>query len=128
MSTIDISKVKFDDKGLVPVVAQDATTKQVLMVAWANEEALRHTAETGEGCYWSRSRKELWVKGKTSGNTQKVVDIRLDCDGDTLIYMMNVAGPACHFDETTCFFRRNVDGEWVYDGDHDADPGYFDKK
>ena len=105
MSTIDISKVKFDDKGLVPVVAQDATTKQVLMVAWANEEALQHTAETGEGCYWSRSRRGLWRKGETSGQVQTLKELRVDCDGDTLLIEVEPAGPACHTGAISCFYR-----------------------
>ena len=103
MSWID--QVKFDERGLVPVVAQDAGTGEVLMLAWANAEALRLSVETGRAHYWSRSRGELWKKGETSGNAQEVVDVRLDCDGDSVLYRVRQAGPACHTGERGCFFR-----------------------
>jgi phosphoribosyl-ATP pyrophosphohydrolase/phosphoribosyl-AMP cyclohydrolase len=96
--------IRYDEKGLVPVVAQDVNTGEVLMLAYANEEALAKTIETGEAHYHSRSRGELWHKGATSGNTQRVVEVRLDCDGDALLYKVEPAGPACHTGEYSCFF------------------------
>jgi len=100
-----IEQVKFDERGLVPVVAQDARTGEVLMLAWANAEALGLTMETGRAHYWSRSRGELWKKGETSGNMQQVADVRLDCDGDAVLYRVAQTGPACHTGERSCFFR-----------------------
>jgi phosphoribosyl-ATP pyrophosphohydrolase/phosphoribosyl-AMP cyclohydrolase len=101
-----MSQIKYDTNGLVPVVVQDAVTKEVLMLAYMNAEALRLTAETGETWFWSRSRGELWHKGATSGNVQRVVEIRLDCDADTLLVLVRPAGPACHSGERTCFYRN----------------------
>jgi phosphoribosyl-ATP pyrophosphohydrolase/phosphoribosyl-AMP cyclohydrolase len=96
--------VRYDEKGLVPVIAQDASTGEVLMLAYANREAVKQTTKTGEAHYYSRSRGELWRKGETSGNTQRVVEVRLDCDGDTLLYKVYPRGPACHTGERSCFF------------------------
>lgn len=118
MSWLD--EVKFDDRGLVPVVAQDARTGEVLMLAWANADALRLTRETGRAHYWSRSRGELWKKGETSGNAQQVEDVRVDCDGDAVLYRVRQTGPACHTGERSCFFRA-VDGNELRQGD-DARP------
>jgi phosphoribosyl-AMP cyclohydrolase len=98
-------ELKFDERGLIPAVVQDAVTKDVLMFAWMNEESLRRTRETGEAVFWSRSRQQLWHKGATSGNVQKVKEIRYDCDADTLLLLVEPAGPACHTGERTCFFR-----------------------
>ncbi|MCA9980387.1 MAG: phosphoribosyl-AMP cyclohydrolase [Anaerolineales bacterium] len=98
-------KLKFDDKGLITAVVQDATTHQVLMVAWMNAEALRLTRERGEAVFWSRSRQEIWHKGATSGNVQTVRDMRVDCDGDTLLLLVDPAGPACHTGATSCFYQ-----------------------
>jgi len=98
--------LKFDEKGLITAVLQHHTTREILMVAWMNAEALRLTLETGEAHFWSRSRQELWHKGGTSGNVQRVRDIRVDCDGDTLLLQVDPAGPACHTGEMSCFFRR----------------------
>jgi phosphoribosyl-AMP cyclohydrolase / phosphoribosyl-ATP pyrophosphohydrolase len=95
--------VKFDERGLAPAVVQDSETRQVLMLAYMNAESLQRTLDTGETWFWSRSRGELWHKGETSGNTQRVVDIVLDCDGDTLVIKVAPAGPACHTGETSCF-------------------------
>ncbi len=95
----------FDDRGLVPCVVQDATTGTVLMVAWMNAEALRLTRETGTVHFWSRSRGALWKKGETSGNTLQLVELRGDCDADTLLVRVRPAGPACHTGATTCFFE-----------------------
>jgi phosphoribosyl-AMP cyclohydrolase/phosphoribosyl-ATP pyrophosphohydrolase/phosphoribosyl-AMP cyclohydrolase len=97
--------LKFDAQGLITAVVQDHHTREVLMVAWMNAESLRLTQERGETVFWSRSRQELWHKGATSGHVQKVVEIRPDCDGDTLLILVNPAGPACHTGSTTCFFR-----------------------
>jgi len=102
-----LKEINFDKgDGLVPVVVQDVDTKTVLMVAYANKEALERTIETGFAHYFSRSRKKLWKKGETSGNLQKVVNIYLDCDGDTLLYEVKQEGVACHTGEYSCFFRK----------------------
>lgn len=100
-----LDRVRWDANGLVPAIVQDATTKQVLMMAWMSRDSLRRTLMIGETVFWSRSRREIWHKGATSGNTQKVVGFRVDCDGDTLLFLVEAAGPACHTGETSCFFR-----------------------
>jgi phosphoribosyl-AMP cyclohydrolase len=92
--------------GLIPVVVQDAESKQVLMMAYANEEALQKTLRTGYAHYWSRSRKKLWMKGETSGNTQKIKQVMTDCDYDTVLYVVDQKGPACHTGEYTCFHNK----------------------
>lgn len=97
--------LKFDSNGLIPAVIQDAINKDVLMVAWMNAESVQKTMESGETWFWSRSRRELWHKGGTSGNTQTVSEIRYDCDADTLLILVQPAGPACHTGETSCFYR-----------------------
>ncbi len=89
--------------GLIPVIVQDAKTNTVLMLAYANREALEHTLKTGRGTYWSRSRNELWVKGETSGNIQKIKQVLADCDYDTLLYIVEQTGPACHTGDYSCF-------------------------
>jgi len=99
-----LEKVNFDQDGLVPVVAQDAATGDVLTLAYANPEAVEKTLASGEAHYYSRSRSELWRKGATSGNTQRVVEVKLDCDGDALLYVVEPRGPACHTGERSCFF------------------------
>jgi phosphoribosyl-AMP cyclohydrolase len=101
-----MSKVTFDERGLVPAVVQDAGSGEVLMVAWMNAEALRLTRETGQAHFWSRSRQALWRKGATSGHTLAVVEVWVDCDGDTLLLRVIPAGPACHTGATSCFYRR----------------------
>lgn len=98
--------IKFDAAGLVPAIVQDAHTHQVLMFAWMNEESLRRTFALGETVFWSRSRQEFWHKGATSGNVQRVLEARIDCDGDVLLFLVDAAGPACHTGATSCFFRR----------------------
>ena len=98
-----------DDRGLVPVVAQDWRTRDVLMLAWMDDEALARTLATGRATYWSRSRGEYWVKGETSGHTQHVREVRLDCDGDTLLLLVEQRGPACHTGATTCFDDGLID-------------------
>jgi phosphoribosyl-ATP pyrophosphohydrolase/phosphoribosyl-AMP cyclohydrolase len=100
-----IDEVRFDERGLVPVVVQAAATGEVLMLAYMSRESLVKTIETGETWFWSRSRGELWHKGATSGNTQRVVSIAVDCDGDTLLVKVEAQGPACHTGARTCFFR-----------------------
>jgi phosphoribosyl-AMP cyclohydrolase len=101
-----LATVKFDAVGLAPAVVQDVHTRQVLMVAWMNAESLRQTLTLGETVFWSRSRQEFWRKGATSGNTQRVVEIYMDCDGDALLLVVDPAGPACHTGEVSCFFRK----------------------
>jgi phosphoribosyl-AMP cyclohydrolase/phosphoribosyl-ATP pyrophosphohydrolase/phosphoribosyl-AMP cyclohydrolase len=99
-------KVGFDERGLVPAVVQDVRSGEVLMVAWMNEEALAVTRRTGQAHFWSRSRRELWHKGATSGNVMVVRELWIDCDGDTLLVRVEPTGPACHTGERTCFYRR----------------------
>jgi len=98
-----LARVRFDSAGLVPAIAQDSTSRQVLMLAWMNEEALRATMTTRRATYFSRSRQRLWVKGETSGNSQQVMQLRLDCDGDALLLLVEQQGPACHTGEQSCF-------------------------
>lgn len=102
---MDMSELTYNADGLVPCIVQDADTLEVLMMAWMNEESLELTLERGETVFWSRSRQELWHKGDTSGNVQKLVELRYDCDADTLLALVHPAGPACHTGERTCFFR-----------------------
>ena len=97
--------IKYNEHGLVPAIVQDADSGQVLMLAYMNAESLQHTLRSGQTYFWSRSRKELWHKGATSGNFQYVVDIRIDCDADTLLVRVRPAGPACHTGNPTCFYR-----------------------
>lgn len=103
---MDISRLRFDDRGLIPCIVQDADTLEVLMMAWMNAESIQRTIETGQTWFWSRSRKELWNKGATSGNTQDLVELRYDCDADTLLVLVHPAGPACHTGSNSCFYRR----------------------
>ena len=105
MSVNLIQNIKFDDRGLIPAIVQHDKTNQILMLAYMNAESLAQTLQTGETHFWSRSRNELWHKGATSGNTQRVTDIRIDCDSDALIVRVDPDGPACHTGEQTCFFR-----------------------
>jgi len=105
-----LAAVKLDADGLVPVIAQEAATGMVRMLAWANRDALAATLATGEAHFWSRSRQASWRKGETSGNTLAVREIRIDCDGDVVLYLCDPAGPSCHTGATSCFYRR-VDGE-----------------
>jgi phosphoribosyl-AMP cyclohydrolase len=103
---LTLSEIQFDAHGLIPAIVQDAETNQVLMLAYMNRESLELTLEQGETYFWSRSRQELWHKGATSGNTQRVVDICIDCDVDTLLIRVHPAGPACHTGNQTCFYRE----------------------
>jgi phosphoribosyl-AMP cyclohydrolase len=100
-----LSEIKFDANGLVPAIVQDADTGEVLMMAYMNAEALRLTRSTGEAHFWSRSRGELWHKGATSGNIQRLVEVRVDCDVDSLLLRVHPAGPACHTGKQSCFYR-----------------------
>jgi phosphoribosyl-AMP cyclohydrolase len=102
---MDKYKLSFSDTGLIPCIVQDAKTKDVLMMAYMNEESLKRTLETHLMWFWSRSRKKLWCKGETSGNIQELVELRYDCDADTLLAHVNPQGPSCHTGEKTCFFR-----------------------
>ena len=108
---VDINKLKFDDKGLIPAIVVDSVTKKVLTLAYMNEESLKITMEKGLTCFYSRSRQELWLKGETSGNYQHVVSITADCDNDALVVVVEPDGPACHTGETSCFFNE------VYESD-----------
>jgi len=109
MSELLIQNLKFDDSGLITAVVQDDDSDEILMVAHMNAESLAKTLQTGETWFWSRSRQELWHKGATSGATQRVIDLRLDCDGDALLVRVNPNGPACHTGERSCFFRGAQD-------------------
>ena len=101
-----LAAVIFDANGLVPAIAQDAKSGEVLMMAWMNAESLKYTLSAGEVVYWSRSRKKLWRKGETSGHTQRLIEAYVDCDGDTLLLKVDQTGPACHTGAPTCFFRK----------------------
>ncbi|MDO5492698.1 MAG: phosphoribosyl-AMP cyclohydrolase, partial [Nesterenkonia sp.] len=109
--------------GLIPAIAQEAATGEVLMLAWMDETALAATLRTGQATYWSRSRRELWRKGATSGNTQQVRRLRLDCDGDALLLEVDQVGPACHTGAATCFTEGEIwaDGEITADGEDEED-------
>jgi phosphoribosyl-AMP cyclohydrolase len=103
--TADLDALRWDDRGLLPAIVQQHDSGEVLMVAWMNRDSLARMLESGETWFWSRSRQELWHKGATSGNTQRVTEVRFDCDADTLLILVDAAGPACHTGERTCFFR-----------------------
>lgn len=103
MRNLDLSAVKFDERGLVPVITQEAATKDVLMLAYANRETLTESLEIGKMVYFSRSRNQRWLKGETSGNYQEIVSLSLDCDGDTVLALVHSGGPACHNGTSTCF-------------------------
>ncbi|MCD8315859.1 MAG: phosphoribosyl-AMP cyclohydrolase [Eggerthellaceae bacterium] len=102
----ELPEFKYNDQGLIPCIVQDADTMEVLMMAWMSEDTLKMTIESGETVFWSRSRHEIWHKGETSGNTQKVVSLHYDCDADTLLAKVKPAGPACHTGAYSCFFRE----------------------
>ncbi len=108
--SLDLARLRFDERGLVAAIAQDAFTGRVLMLAWANREAVERTLATGEAWFWSRSRAELWRKGETSGNVLRVMEIAADCDGDALLLAVEPAGPACHTGATSCFDCRSCVG------------------
>jgi phosphoribosyl-AMP cyclohydrolase len=108
-----IDAIKFDVDGLVPAIAQQHDTGEILMVAWMNREAVRVTLEEGRACYWSRSRQALWRKGETSIQVQTLKELRIDCDGDTVLLLVEQHGVACHTGQRSCFFRAWRDGDWV---------------
>jgi phosphoribosyl-AMP cyclohydrolase len=107
-----LEALRFDANGLLPAVAQDARTREVLMLAWMNREALERTLADGYACYWSRSRRALWRKGETSGHLQTVREVRFDCDGDAVLLLVDQTGPACHTNRPSCFYAL-VDGDAV---------------
>ena len=109
-----LDEIAWDERGLVPAIAQEAFTNRVLMVAWMNREALLETVTTGQAVYWSRSRKRLWRKGEESGHQQRLREVRVDCDADVVLLKVDqVGGIACHTGRHNCFFRRLEDGRWV---------------
>ena len=108
-----LDEIAFDARGLVPAIAQQHDTGEVLMVAWMNREAVAETLATGRVCYFSRSRGGLWRKGETSGQVQRLVEMRLDCDGDTLLLLVDQHGVACHTGRRSCFYRAARDGTWA---------------
>lgn len=117
----DATNVRFDDRGLVPCVVQQAGTGEVLMVAWMSAESLARTLETGTTWFWSRSRSELWNKGATSGNVQKVEALLVDCDADVLLAVVDSPGPACHTGHRSCFYREMTGGAWDAPADGGGD-------
>ena len=109
-----LNEVPWNEQGLIPVVTQDAASGRVLTVAWMNYEALAETVKSGEAVYWSRSRKKLWRKGEESGNLQRIVEVRLDCDSDAILLQVEQAGGiACHTGHESCFFRKLENGKWL---------------
>lgn len=106
----DPSSLTFDANGLIPVIAQDHITREILMFAWMNADAVQQTIATGRVTYWSRSRSAFWVKGETSGNTQRLIDLRIDCDRDCLLVLVEQQGPACHTNRRSCFYTALRDG------------------
>lgn len=117
-----LGAVAFDAAGLVPVVAQEARTGLIRMLAWANREALERTLATGDAHFWSRSRQAMWRKGETSGNGLRVREVRLDCDGDVVLYTVDAEGPSCHTGATSCFYRRAAQDGALAEDDRPADP------
>jgi phosphoribosyl-AMP cyclohydrolase len=110
--TTFLDAITFDSAGLVPVIAQQHDSGEVLMMAWMNRDAVAETLSTGRVCYWSRSRQALWRKGETSGQVQRLVELRLDCDGDTMLALVDQTGVACHTGRRSCFFRSADNGAW----------------
>jgi phosphoribosyl-AMP cyclohydrolase len=108
-----LASLRFDSNGLIAAIAQQHDTGEVLMLAWMNAESITESLATGQVCYWSRSRQKLWRKGETSGQAQKLVEMRLDCDGDTLLLLVDQQGVACHTGRRNCFYRAARDGKWV---------------
>lgn len=113
-AVIDVQTLKFDEKGLIPAIVQDAETGRVLTLAYMNRQSLAISLEKGLTCFWSRSRQELWLKGETSGNYQHIVELRADCDKDALLVRVNKEGPACHLGADSCF-----DGNLIYESEED---------
>lgn len=111
--SFDPASLRFDDRGLLPVIAQDHASGEVLMLAWMNAEAVTMTLETGRVTYWSRSRQSFWIKGETSGHVQRLVEMRIDCDSDAILVLVDQTGPACHTGKRTCFYKALRDGAEV---------------
>lgn len=114
--------IRFDDKGLVPAIAQQHDSGEVLMMAWMNRDAVSETLRTGRVCYWSRSRQALWRKGESSGQTQRLVEMRIDCDGDTLLLLVDQHGVACHTGRRSCFYNAVRDGHVEVIAEPEVDP------
>jgi phosphoribosyl-AMP cyclohydrolase len=126
MNSLLLNTVAWNEHGLVAAIAQDATSRDVLMMAWMNRESLALTLKTGDAHYWSRSRKALWKKGESSGHIQHVKSIRLDCDGDTILLTVEqVGGIACHTGRANCFFNLAEDGQWIITSPVLTMPGNF---
>ncbi len=123
-----IEAIKFDADGLVPAIAQQHDTGEVLMMAWMNAASIRETLETGRVCYWSRSRQAFWRKGETSNQMQRLIEMRLDCDGDTILLQVEQDGVACHTGRRSCFYRAAKDGEWTEIAKVQVDPNELYKK
>jgi len=117
-----LSSIKFDDRGLVPAIAQQFDSGEVLMMAWMNADALQETLDTGRVCYWSRSRQSLWRKGETSGQTQSLKEMIVDCDGDTILLKVDQIGVACHTGRRSCFFSAVRDGSLITIAEQLVDP------
>ena len=117
-----LTAVAFDADGLVPVIAQQHDTGEVLMMAWMNREAIAETLRSGQACYWSRSRNRLWRKGEKSGQSQRLVELRIDCDNDTVLLLVDQTGVACHTGRRSCFFRAVRDGRLEIIGEVEIDP------
>ncbi|MFZ5963745.1 phosphoribosyl-AMP cyclohydrolase [Thalassococcus sp. BH17M4-6] len=111
--SFDPATLVYDEKGLIPAIAQDAQSGEVLMMAWMNAESVAQTLESGRVTYWSRSRQSFWIKGETSGHVQKLVDLRVDCDRDCLLVLVDQTGPACHTNRRSCFYTGIRDGAEV---------------
>ena len=117
-----IQDIVFDQAGLVPVIAQQYDSGEILMVAWMNRDAVVESVTSGHMCYWSRSRRALWRKGETSGQVQRLVELRLDCDGDALLARVDQLGVACHTGRRSCFFRTATSGGWQVTSEPEIDP------
>ena len=129
MSSDDfVASVKFDADGLVPAIAQQHDSGEVLMMAWMNANSIRETLETGRVCYWSRSRQSLWRKGESSGQVQVLKDVQIDCDGDTLLLQVDQTGVACHTGRRSCFFRAVRDGTLITIAEQLVDPANLYQK
>lgn len=117
-----LDSLPYNEQGLIPAIAQQYDSREVLMLAWMNRESLKETLATGRVCYFSRSRQKLWRKGETSGQVQNLKEMRLDCDGDTLLLMVDQTGPACHTGRKSCFYNLVKDDEVIVDADPIIDP------
>lgn len=117
-----VETLKFNSDGLIPAIAQQHDSKEMLMMAWMNKESIEETLETGRVCYWSRSRQAFWRKGESSGQVQMLKEFRVDCDGDTLLLLVDQTGPACHTGRRTCFYQVAENGTLKIDSDPLIDP------